>query len=365
MEGRILGGTWVLDHALGAGGMGAVYRAHNVHAPRIRAAIKLLHPGLFDGQARQRFIREAELVANLDHPHVVKVRNIRLDDELPFLEMELVEAANLLEHMGDAPLAIDQALVFFEQLVSAIRYLHRQGIAHRDVKPANLLIRKGTMLTLVDFGLAVEGEEGLLAEAAEPPPIGTVAYAPPEWITPDQLDPYLWDLYACGVVLYQMLCGTLPFDASGASDARHAALAVMAQKAATPHLDPGPAFPEPLRALVRDLTARDPRQRLQPARELAKRVHDVQGALSVDPDMILAKGLHGDELRRAVTLRGLEATREDTEHAEPEVFEGSLLSHSLAPAPLPTTPPKPWMVVAALLVLLLLGVAMAVAFSAL
>jgi serine/threonine-protein kinase len=356
MEGRILADTWVIDRALGSGGMGAVYAAHNVHAPRIRAAIKLLHPRLLDGESRRRFVLEAELLANLDHPHVVKVRNLRLDDELPFLEMQLVTADNLLQHMGGSALPVDEALVLFEQLVSAVRYLHRQGIAHRDIKPANLLIRPGPRLTLVDFGLAVEHQRPDPDEAA--PPIGTVAYAPPEWLTPAQLDPASWDLYAAGVVLHEMLTGEPPFAVHGPSDGKQAALAVMAAKLELPFLDPGDRVPEPLRALVRELTARDPSERLGPAREVAHRVQQVQEALRIVPAQVLARDLSGDALRQAEALRQLEATRDDTEHAPTRQLRDTPSLVQPAPRAL-VGPPPVARVVVALTAALVAGMALA------
>jgi serine/threonine protein kinase len=328
VEGTIIDDVWVIERSLGAGGMGSVYRARNRHAAKIKAAIKMLSPSLVHHpEAKTRFVREAEILYGLDHPHIVKVRNIRLEHNPPYIEMEFIEGRSLYEVLCQPPFPFDRALLFAEQLASAVRYLHRHNVFHRDIKPANLLIRKGTVLKLVDFGLAVdvEGSERITQDGAH---FGTVAYAPPEWIRPQDVDPKLWDLYAVGVIIYEMLTGGTPFVADEGASPRQAAVQIMAQKQQLEHLDPGPAYPEALRSLVRDLTAKAPGQRIRDAKLVLKRLQRIQEEMSFNANTVLATGLSGDELRRAVKARALDITHDSSEHAAP-------------PRPLAGRPSKP------------------------
>jgi len=328
--GTIIDDTWVIEASLGEGGMGSVYRAHNRHAPRIKSAIKMLSRELIQhAEANTRFVREAEILFGLDHPHIVKVRNVRLDHSPPYIEMEFIEGVSLHEMLESPPIPLDRALLFTEQLGSALRYLHRHKVYHRDIKPSNLLVRKGTMLKLVDFGLAVDVDESERITQAGTH-FGTVAYAPPEWIRPQDMEPKLWDLYAMGVILYEMLTGDVPFQADAGANPRQAAIQVMTVKQQLPYLDPGPRHPDSLRALVQDLTARAPVDRVQDARDVIARLQLIQQEMSFNADSVLASGLAGDELNKAVHERHMEVSRPHTLH------EGS----EAPPPPPPPPPPR-------------------------
>ena len=125
---------WVVEKALGSGGMGSVYRCHNRAARRILAAVKVLDPTLHRvAGAHERFIREAEILFALDHPSIVKVRNIRVDATPPYLEMEFVEGQSLDRMLHRTALPWEQAHEILKQLTSAVAYLHGRGIRHRDI----------------------------------------------------------------------------------------------------------------------------------------------------------------------------------------------------------------------------------------
>ncbi len=276
-EGDIID-IWVVEKALGAGGMGSVYRCHNRTATRILAAVKVLEAGLRNiPGAQERFIREAEILFQIDHPNIVKVRNVRTDADPPYLEMEFVEGQSLEHRLHSGPIPLDQAIALVHQLVDAVRYLHEKGIRHRDIKPANLLLKSDGSLKLVDFGLAMEADVSRITSSGMT--FGTVSYAPPEWVNPDLLDPVRWDLYAIGVVFWEMLTGDIAYPVSGQGSARQQAMQVILSKQTAPPLDPGDSFPDDIRRLIRDLTRSRPDERPATA-------HIVQ-------DRLVTPGYHG------------------------------------------------------------------------
>lgn len=268
---------WVVEKQLGSGGMGSVYRCRNRGASRILAAIKVLESSLRKNpEAEARFVREAEILHSLDHPHIVKVRNVRIDGDPPYLEMEFVAGVSLEDWLVEGPVDFGRAVRLVRQLAEAVRYLHDQGIRHRDIKPANLLVQDGHHIKLVDFGLAVETDRTRITQHGMA--FGTVSYAPPEWIHPETLDAAKWDTYAIGVVLFEMLTGRFAFPVSGQGSARQQAMQVIVGKQGHRPLDPGPTFPDPVRGLVADLTEADPDRRLVDLDEVVRRLDAIVAA---------------------------------------------------------------------------------------
>ncbi len=265
---------WVVDKRLGTGGMGSVYRCHNRTAKRILAAIKVLESAVrTSAEAEARFVREAEILFQLDHPNIVKVRNIRMEANPPYLEMEFVGGTPLEDQLQRGPLPVDRVLDLMEQTANAVTYLHAKGIRHRDIKPANLLVDDEGRLTLVDFGLAMEANASRITQQGMA--FGTVSYAPPEWISPDTLDPELWDVYAMGVVAYELLTGKLAFPASGQGSARQQAMQIIVGKQNHAPLDVGEDFPSGLRELIAGATHPDPMQRTNSAKEFWQRLQQL------------------------------------------------------------------------------------------
>lgn len=260
-------GKWVLADKLGEGAMGEVWRAHRTDDPGVVAALKKIK-GKVDADRARRFLREAAILADLDHPGVPGL--LDYSTKPAFLAMDYVEGDSvgaLLKR--DGTFTVDDSLEILRQLVDALAYLHGRGIWHRDLKPDNLILTADGWIKLVDFGVARgEGYADLTATGMV---VGTLAYMPPEAFRGTEPDPLAWDLYAAGVVLHRCLTGKHGFenDLSGvASQAEKAA-----QKLVVPCLDPGEAYGEGVRALVRDLTAMDPNDRLTRASEVGRRVH--------------------------------------------------------------------------------------------
>jgi len=268
-------GDWVVEDRLGEGGMGAVYRVHSMMSDRVVAALKILKPSA-DGEARVRFIREAEALSTLGHPAIVRVMAVGQDSAvgLPYLAMELAHGQTLKARLQRGPLPITEALSAFAPLASALEHAHAAGIFHRDVKPANIILTPGGGVKLVDFGIAMaQSWEALTASGH----VGTFSYLPPEIFRGEKSDPRALDVYAFGQCLHETLTGQRPFAvASGLTPAAVAA-AVGARKLQHGKLDVGPGFPQALREEIWRATDPDPhvrttmrsiREVLEPMREL-------------------------------------------------------------------------------------------------
>ncbi len=212
-RGSELGG-YRIEELIGRGGMGMVYRATNVALHRIYA-VKVLDPVLAsDEQFQVRFRREMRIAASLNHPNVVAIHYAGEHDGLLFLSMDYVHGSDLRKMLREhGALAPDRAVDILTQLASALDAAHRQGLVHRDVKPANVLItiRDGEERAyLTDFGLAkqLDSMSGLTVQGAV---VGTVDYMAPEQITGERADART-DVYALGCVFYQMLVGEVPYE---------------------------------------------------------------------------------------------------------------------------------------------------------
>lgn len=273
---------WVVEYPLGQGGMGSVYRCHNRSAKRILAAIKTLDPSLNRvASAKARFVREAEILFALEHPNIVKVRNVRMDAELPYIEMEFVSGHSVEAQILRGPMAVERAVELFKQAASAAAYMHGMGVRHRDIKPSNMILQESGDLKLVDFGIATEQHGQTLTENGQN--FGSVSYAPPEWVEPGSLDPVRWDVYGLGTVFYEVLTGRFAFPIGGVGTSRQQALQVMISKQSHPPLDPGPTLPVALRRLIRAMTRSDPEQRLATADEVVALLDGID-LETVDPN---------------------------------------------------------------------------------
>ena len=203
-------GAYRLDGLIGRGGMGVVYRAEHVHLGRT-VALKLLAPELGENEDfRARFLRESRIAAALDHPSVVTVYDAGDIDGILYIAMRYVRGTDLAAVLkGRAPLAPNQALAIVEQVASALDAAHENGLVHRDVKPANVLI-EGERCYLTDFGLTKQttGPATALTRAGQY--LGTPDYMSPEQAEGSDVDGRT-DVYALGCVLYECLTGARPY----------------------------------------------------------------------------------------------------------------------------------------------------------
>ncbi len=272
---------WVVEAPLGQGGMGSVYRCHNRSARRILAAVKVLDGSLNRiPKIQARFIREAEILFALDHPNIVKVRNVRIDVDPPYLEMEFVDGKSLESRLEHGPIPLDEAVTVLRDMADALAYLHARNIRHRDVKPSNIVCTADGRCKLVDFGIATELDGATISEHGQA--MGSASYVPPEWAQPGKLDPARWDLYGLGVSTWESLTGEVAFPMPTEGSASQRFLQTVAHKQGSAPLDPGVHFPVALRALVRDLTQPNPQRRVATAEVLLSRVRALD-LRTVDP----------------------------------------------------------------------------------
>ena len=238
MIGTELGGRYVVEGALGRGGMGHVYQALDRQLGR-RVAVKLLHDERSDPSATERFVREARSAASLEHPHACRLYELGEHQGQTFLVMELLEGELLSERLQRGALPLAEAMEVLLPLMDAVSALHRAGLIHRDLKPSNVFLT-AQGVKLLDFGLARHTRP----EAAVTAPsltmagavAGTLRYMAPEQVTGDPVDERT-DVFALGVMFYEMLTGHIPFNAETNVDWLNAVLKEDPQPLGQPGLE--------------------------------------------------------------------------------------------------------------------------------
>ena len=273
--GRALDGRYVVTEKIARGGMATVYLATDTRLDR-EVAVKVMHPHLADDeQFVARFNREARSAARMSHHNVVAVYDQGRDDDVVYLVMEHVPGTTLRDLLDEAgALTAGQALGVLEPLLEALAAAHKAGVVHRDVKPENVLLTDDGRVKVADFGLARAASSsqsrtttGLL--------MGTAAYLSPELVLRGVADARA-DVYAAGIVLFEMLTGRQPF--TGEVPVQVAYQHVHGQVPGPTEIDPG--VPAELDSLVTWATAQDPDERPVDARELLQEVREVHAGLS-------------------------------------------------------------------------------------
>ena len=252
-------GPYELVDRLGSGGMAGVYRARLPGDGQAALAIKVL-PLLPTNRAaqRQRFLREAQTSTRLRHSHILPVYDYGESGGRLYLVMRLVGGGTLAERIARGPLEPGEVMAILTQVAGALDYAHARGVIHRDIKPQNILFDAGGDAYLSDFGIAQPGTQAADQDAQGF--TGTVAYASPEQCRGEELTPAS-DLYALGVLVYEMLTGSLPFQGS-------TPLAVMRQHLSEPIPDPRtatPALPPGVTAVLDKALAKRPSARFRSA----------------------------------------------------------------------------------------------------
>ncbi|MFD4788071.1 Stk1 family PASTA domain-containing Ser/Thr kinase [Streptomyces sp. NPDC058459] len=271
--GQVLDGRYRVEARIAVGGMATVYRALDIRLDRV-LALKVMHPALAaDGSFVDRFIREAKSVARLSHPNVVQVFDQGTDSGYVYLAMEYVAGCTLRDVLRErGALRPRAALDILEPVLAALGAAHRAGFVHRDMKPENVLIGDDGRVKVADFGL-VRSVDTVTSTTGTV--LGTVSYLAPEQIEQGTADPRV-DVYACGVVLYEMLTGAKPH--SGDSPAQVIYKHLNDDVPPPSALVPGLA--RELDGLVAAATARTPAPRPADAAALLGEVLRVRGTLT-------------------------------------------------------------------------------------
>ncbi len=283
-------GDYVIRGAIGAGGMGEVYRAHDTSLER-DVAIKVLPRAVAeDSERRARFEREAKSIAALNHENIVTIHAIGEADGVRYLAMELVQGETLDRRIPDDGLATGELLALAIPITSALAAAHAKGIVHRDLKPANVMVTDEDKVKVLDFGLAklVQGADGELEPVGEDAPtetmgvqtkvgavVGTMPYMSPEQLSGKPAGPPS-DLFSLGVILYEMATGTRPFQGSTGPTLISSILTETPPSIAEvrPELAPG------LGEVIEGCLAKDPADRPADASELRAQLEALRSAAS-------------------------------------------------------------------------------------
>jgi TolB-like protein/tetratricopeptide (TPR) repeat protein len=293
---RALSGRYAVERELGRGGMATVYLARDLRHDRT-VAVKVLQRDVVPAVAAERFLREITLAAGLTHPHVLGVHDSGEADGLLYFVMPYVEGETLRAHLArGGALPVSEAVRLLRELAGALAYAHGRGVVHRDLKPENVLLSDGHAV-IADFGIAkalatvtqgatVTATDLTMAGVA----LGTPAYMAPEQVLGDQGIDHRADLYALGIIAYEVLTGAHPFDARSPQTMLSAHLTAPPKSLAARN----PSVPPGLDRLVMQLLAKDPAGRPSSAEVVLRALDDTAARFG--------EGTVGS--RRAVLLGG-------------------------------------------------------------
>lgn len=274
-------GDYTIQSLLGQGGMARVYKGYDATLQRY-AAVKVVEPRLLaaqdENEYRERFLREARAIARINHPNVVSVYQFGELDNLYYMAMSFIEGDDLRDiikeyHRQKSYIPHKQVLKIIKDIAQALDFVHKNEVIHRDIKPSNIMVTADGRAVLTDFGLALSAQEGTLGNT-----FGSVHYiAPEQAISSAQAVPQS-DLYALGIVLYEMLTGRVPFEDASA------------MSVALKHISDAPPMPSmfnaritpPIEAVLMKVLDKDPRKRYQTGLAFA---NALESALMTDIEM--------------------------------------------------------------------------------
>lgn len=276
MQTRTLNDRYRLDELVGEGGMATVYRGYDLVLNR-DVAVKLLRDQYGSDEGfLARFDREAQSAARLSHPNIVNVYDVGQDGDVRYIVMEHIEGPNLKDLIRrQGPFTVDGAAFVIRQIANGLDYAHARDIVHRDIKPQNILVDTSGNVKVVDFGIAKGLSDSSLTETGTG--MGTVHYVSPEQARGEQATPAS-DVYSTGVVLYEMITKTIPFDA----DSPVGVAMQHVSAAPPPPTQLNPNLPPEIDQFIEIALAKDPRDRFSTAGELASALEALTRGESFD-----------------------------------------------------------------------------------
>ncbi|MCQ8266013.1 Stk1 family PASTA domain-containing Ser/Thr kinase [Streptococcus suis] len=323
--GKIFADRYRIVRQIGRGGMADVYLARDLILDGEEVAVKVLRTNYQTDQiAVQRFQREARAMAELDHPNIVRISDIGEEDGQQYLAMEYVDGLDLKRYIKEhAPLSNADAVRIMGQILLAMRLAHTRGIVHRDLKPQNVLLTRDGVAKVTDFGIAVAFAETSLTQTNSM--LGSVHYLSPEQARGSKATVQS-DIYAMGIILFEMLTGRLPYDGDSA-----VTIALQHFQTPLPSVrEENPQVPQPLENIVLKATAKKLTERYKTVAEMYA---DLASALSMD--------------RRNERRIQLEGNKVDTKtlpklsQATVEMKQPLVSSQQKTPSPSPQVPIKP------------------------
>ena len=288
-----LSGSYTLEHELGGGGMSRVFVAEELRLRR-KVVVKVLSPELAQGISVERFEREIQTVAALQHANIVPVHTAGDTNGLPFYTMPLVEGESLRARLARGPLPVTDVIGVLRDVTRALSYAHQHGVVHRDIKPDNVLLSGGAAV-VTDFGIAKAISAARTASGSATltqvgTSIGTPAYMAPEQAAGDPTVDHRADIYSLGAMAYELLAGQVVF----ADRTPQRMLAAHMGEAPRPITDFRGDLPAPLAALVMSCLAKDANDRPQSAAELARVLESItsgSGMQAMPPILLGGPGM--------------------------------------------------------------------------
>ncbi len=276
LDGVKLDGRYILERRAGEGGMADVYLAQDLLETRY-VAVKILKPEFRENRELvRRFKNESRAISVLNHPYIVKVYDINISENIQYIVMEYIDGITLKKYMEQRgePLTYKETLHFAEQILKALQHAHDRGVVHRDIKPQNIMLTRDGNLKVMDFGIARLARSDI--HTASDQAIGSVHYISPEQAQGDGTDPRA-DIYSVGIMMYEMLCGQLPFQSDNAVSI---AVAQISQTA-RPVVEVNPSVPVGLSEIVGRAMLKDPSKRYQSALEMMRDIEELKNNPSI------------------------------------------------------------------------------------
>jgi tetratricopeptide (TPR) repeat protein len=328
--GRVLGGRYEIEKLLGMGGMGAVYKAHDLEVDR-SVGLKVIRPDLAGNPAiLARFKQELILARQVTHKNIIRIYDLSEAEGVKFITMEFIEGEDLRTILTRAgKLSADEAITIIRQSCTGLQAAHLEGVIHRDLKPSNIMCDASGRVVIMDFGLAkTVASDGLTQTGMM---IGTMEYMSPEQAMGSELDARS-DIFAMGLIFYEMLTGNMPYKAESAI----ASLVKRTQERAVPLSEVDPSVPSAVSQIVSKCLERDPKNRYASVQELLDDLDIAQGK---------RPSSHG---------MGPAASKNSALVGEAETFESPAMPK---PAAVQTPGlPRKWLAVAAAVLVVALGV---------